>query len=182
MHFPRHRPGPPRWLKASQTPASIVFGFAKDRCTIFFLHYPLKIYKKLASFYWQCSTEALWGDSLLLTIEFPGIPGAYLIDLRMIWGDWVSLGATQWFWTQDWIANSVPWQSTKSKTKFYLNINKNLIWFHIVPKILYLRYFYLVIFVYTLFQIIYYLFKGNDFWYLPSFVILFCSHFIGDSF
>ena len=42
------------------------------------------------------------------SIQFPEIPGTYFINLQMM-KDWVDLGTTQWFWTQDiWIGNPVP--------------------------------------------------------------------------
>ena len=47
------------------------------------------------------ATEPLQGDSLLFTTEFPEIPRTYLKG--------VSLGATQWFETQDpWIETPTP--------------------------------------------------------------------------
>ena len=58
----------------------------------------------MAPFYGWGSTasglEPIWGGSLLFAIKFPEIPGTYFINLRRM-KDWVDLGATQWFWTQD---------------------------------------------------------------------------------
>ena len=42
------------------------------------------------------ATEPAQRDSLLFTIQFPGVPGTQLIDLGRMKG-LVDLGATQWF-------------------------------------------------------------------------------------
>ena len=42
------------------------------------------------------ATKPLPGDSLLFTIQFPGVPNTQLIDLGWMKGC-VDLGATQWF-------------------------------------------------------------------------------------
>ena len=45
------------------------------------------------------ATEPLWGDSLLFTIQFPGLPGTHLINF---WQDGrLNLEATQQIWIQD---------------------------------------------------------------------------------
>ena len=64
----------------------------------------------MAPFYGWGSTasrlEPLQGGSLLLTTNFPDIPGTHFIKLRKIRGR-VDFGATQWFSTQDpWIGNT----------------------------------------------------------------------------
>ena len=64
----------------------------------------LKLYqlKKtfMAPFHGWVSTasrvESLRGDSLLLTIKFPKIPGTHFIDLGRMKG-WVDLEPTVWF-------------------------------------------------------------------------------------
>ena len=45
--------------------------------------------------------EPLKGDILLFTTISPGVPSTHFINLEKMKG-WVNLGATQWFWTQDW--------------------------------------------------------------------------------
>ena len=50
----------------------------------------------------------LQGDSLLFTIQSPGVSGTQLIHLGRMKG-LVALTATQWFWADDpWIGNPVP--------------------------------------------------------------------------
>ena len=46
------------------------------------------------------TTEPLWGECLLFTTQFPGVPDTTLIDFERVEG-WVDLGATQWLWIQD---------------------------------------------------------------------------------
>ena len=54
------------------------------------------------------ATEKLQWESLLFTIQFPGVPGTWLFDLGRIKG-WVDFRATQWFWNQyPGIVNPVP--------------------------------------------------------------------------
>ena len=54
------------------------------------------------------ATEPLQEDSLSFTIQSPGIPGIYLINLRSMKG-WAELGTTQQFWTWDyWFGNPTP--------------------------------------------------------------------------
>ena len=45
--------------------------------------------------------EPLKGDILLFTTKSPWVPSTHFINLEKMEG-WVNLGATQWFWTQDW--------------------------------------------------------------------------------
>ena len=45
--------------------------------------------------------EPLKGDILLFTTKSPWVPSTHFINLEKMKG-WVNLGATQWFWTQDW--------------------------------------------------------------------------------
>ena len=46
------------------------------------------------------ATEPLPGESLHFTIQFSGVPGTQLINLRRM-KDRVDLGANQLFWTED---------------------------------------------------------------------------------
>ena len=55
-----------------------------------------KPYGLLLDFNGFKTTEPLWGDSLLFTTQFPGVPGNNLTDLERV-KSWANLGATQWF-------------------------------------------------------------------------------------
>ena len=67
------------------------------------------------------ATEQLWGDSLLLTTQFPGGPRAHLIGLRRMKG-WVKLGATQQVWKVD------PWIPNRPMTHEVVVLDTTFLW------------------------------------------------------
>ena len=91
----------------------------KENSFIFFYtpsgDFPGKTNKKrfMVLFYGWCSmdlkaTKPLRGGSDLFTTQFPGVPSTRFIELGRM-KDWVDLGSTQRFCTQDpWIGNPVP--------------------------------------------------------------------------
>ena len=61
------------------------------------------------------TTHPLRGYTLLFTFPFPRVPGTHLTDLRRMKG-WVSLEATQRYWTQNPLIGN-PWESSALTTR-----------------------------------------------------------------